>query len=331
MKIAQIVSGLGINGAIRHCYELTCELANRGHEVVLVHRPDAWIAQQPFPNSVQTIPSPLHRRWSELKRVADELRQRNVELLHTHMSSAHFFGVLVARIFGLKTIATCHMPLFQPHWFWNDRVISPCRSTMDFQRRYNFVSRKRIDVVPNFINADKFQPSIARDAMREGLGIDTSSFVVGVIGSVDARKGLHHLVRALSLMGTSSRPIHVISVGPIDGKYKQKIDVELERSQMSNRVSFLGLRHDIANILGAVDCVCLPSEREVMPISLMEAMGMGIPVVSTRTGGIPDLVRDGVDGFLVPIKIHPLLRSLCRTSQRMSPCCGLWDPTPDSP
>ena len=65
-------------------------------------------------------------------------------------------------------------------------------------------------------------------------------------------------------------------------------------------MSFLDRRNDVANILAALDCVCLPSMREVMPISLMEAMGFGLPVVSTKVGGVPDFIREGVDGFLVP-------------------------------
>ncbi|MFO0921397.1 MAG: glycosyltransferase family 4 protein [Pirellulales bacterium] len=298
--VAQLVSGVGINGAIRHCYELTCELALQGCTVTLVHRPDAWIGQQEFPEGVELIESTLKRKWHELKRVAAELRNRKCDVLHTHMSSAHFFGVLLARLFRMKSVATCHMPLLQPHWWWNDRIIAPCGSVVQFQRWMNAVPLKRIDKIPNFINPSRFRSSRDRTAMRAQLEVPNDAFVVGVVGSVDPRKGMKYLIEALPILSARGLRPWVVSAGPVDESYMKTLQGLISQHSLYNQMRFLGRRNDVADLMMAFDCVALPSKKEVMPISLMESMAVGLPVIATAVGGIPEFVRDGVDGFVVP-------------------------------
>ena len=91
MRIAEIVSGRGVNGAVKHCLALTRALARRGHDVTVVCLPDAWIARELAADRV--VVSTLDRRPRELRRVARLLEERQVDVVHTHMSRAHFFGL----------------------------------------------------------------------------------------------------------------------------------------------------------------------------------------------------------------------------------------------
>jgi L-malate glycosyltransferase len=302
MKIALLTTGTEINGAIRHCYDLAQELAKVGHKVYLLHRPGAWIAAQPQHESITLFESTLKRKRRELGRVAQFLRGNDCRVIHTHLSGASFFGVLLARFYGFRSIATCHMPHFQPHWWWNDHVIVPCASVARFQRFINWVPRKRMSIIPNFIDPDRLRCAVSRERAREQLGVSQSSFLVGTIGTLEARKGFHYVAQAVTELRQAGENVQLLSVGPQEDSYANTIRNFIGEHSMSEHIKLLGRRADIPEILRALDCACLPSLREVMPISLLEAMGAGVPALATTVGGVPECVRSEIDGMLVPPK-----------------------------
>lgn len=302
MKIALLTTGTEINGAIRHCYDLAQELSKAGHEVYLLHRPGAWIAAQPQHAGISLFESTLKRKKTELGRVAQFLRGCGCRVIHTHLSGASFFGVLLARLYGFRSIATCHMPHFQPHWWWNDHVIVPCASVARFQTFLNWVPKKRISIIPNFIDRNRLKCAVSREQAREQLGISQSSFLIATIGTLEARKGFLYVAQAVSKLRRAGENVHLLSIGPQEESYTKTIRSFIDDNSMSEHIKLLGRRGDIPEILRAIDCACLPSLREVMPISLLEAMGAGVPALATTVGGVPDCVRSGIDGMLVPPK-----------------------------
>jgi glycosyltransferase involved in cell wall biosynthesis len=316
MKIAMITTGTGINGAVRHCYDLAQELAARDHSVLQIHRPGAWIASQPQHPNVSLLESSLKRRRQELKRVACILQAQDCRILHTHLSGASFFGVLLARLYGFRSIATCHMPHFQPHWWWNDHVIVPCRSVARFQRFINFVPRRRISTIPNFINPQRLHCSPTREDARSQLGISRSAFLLGTIGTLEERKGFLYLAEALTRVHQLDVDIQLLSIGPLTAEYTKKVQQFITHHSMEERIKLLGQRDDIPLILKAMDCICLPSLREVMPISLLEAMATGLPAIATKVGGVPECIRDGIDGLLVlPRNVNALTNAITELAQ----------------
>lgn len=302
MKIALLTTGTEINGAIRHCYDLAQELAKVGHEIYLLHRPGAWIATQSQHAGITLFESTLKRKKTELGRVAQFLRGRGCRVIHTHLSGASFFGVLLARLYGFRSVATCHMPHFQPHWWWNDHVIVPCESVARFQAFLNWVPRKRMSIIPNFIDPNRLKCDVSREQARDQFGISQSSFLIGTIGTLEARKGFHYVAQAVTKLRRAGENVQLLSIGPQEESYAKTIRTFIDENSMSEHIKLLGRRGDIPEILRAMDCACLPSLREVMPISLLEAMGAGVPALATTVGGVPDCVRSGIDGMLVPPK-----------------------------
>ncbi len=299
MNILQLASGTGLNGAIRHCYDLSCQLASRGHKVWVAHKPNGWIATQPLPPNMKLIESSLRRDREELSRLASIAVQLEIDILHTHNSSSHFFGVLLARLFGLRVVATCHMPHLQPHWWWNDRIIAPTRSTEAFQRWVNWVPRSRIDVIPNFVDANRLKPIRTQSDTRQELGLESDDFVLSVVGEVCSRKSQHTLIQSLPELISSGLSPRLLLIGKIDPAYGRKCSSVIRKLGLEQNVLMLGQRSDIGDLLSVAQCVCLPSKKEVMPISLLEAMSIGLPVIATAVGGIEECVRDGIDGFIV--------------------------------
>ena len=303
MRIMEMISGTAVNGAVVNCVELTRALHARGHEVTIVCRPDSWVIPQLRNTSIPIITSSL-KRWppDELKRIAAEIRARDIDVLHTHMSSANFFGVLLRRVFGIPCcVATAHNRYFQLHWMWNDRVLAVSEATKQFHNRYNFVPRRRIDVVHNFIDDQRFRrvPRSLGPRLRDEMGIPKNCQLMGIIGDVIPRKGLLYLVRALPEVLAKTPDAHLVCVGHQRPEYTEQVRAEAERLSVASHITWTGARNDIHRVMAMLDVYVLPSLEENMPLAILEAMASGLPVVASAVGGIPECVTEGETGFLV--------------------------------
>jgi glycosyltransferase involved in cell wall biosynthesis len=300
----EIVSAPEVNGAVIHCLQLSRELARRGNEVSVVCRPGSWIRRQLTGGPIEAIESDLHR-WppDELRRVATMVRQRNIDVVHTHMSRAHFFGVLLRWFAGVPSVATAHNRLLQLHWMFNDHVIAVSEATRRFQHRVNLVRGSRLTTIPNFIDARR-APSLppgGRAAVRTRIGVDEASLLVGVVGAIIPRKGQVHLARALPKILSHFPEARLVLVGTTEftPEYVRKVRAEAERLGVASRIVWTGHREDAAEILGALDLFVLPSLEESLPLSILEAMAAGLPVVATAVSGIREVVRENETGLLV--------------------------------
>jgi glycosyltransferase involved in cell wall biosynthesis len=317
MNIMEIVSGTPVNGAILHSLLLTRQLICRGNRVTMVCRPGAWIGQQLLAEGVEVIWSDLHR-WptDELRRVAAIVRERQIDVIHTHMSRAHFFGVLLRWFTRVPCVATAHSRHFQLHWMLNDWVIAVCDATRNYHRRYNLVRANRIETIHNFIDHGRMDevPHDARPRLRASFGVEPSWPLLGAIGDVVPRKGLIHLVTAMPEVLAAVPDARLLVVGdPADTEYVAQAKAIAEQSGIASRVLWAGRRDDVAEILTALDLFVLPSLEESFPLAILEAMAAGLPVVATTVGGIPECVEPGVTGTLVPpTDSHALAEAIVR-------------------
>ncbi len=242
----------------------------------------------------------LKRRPSELRRVAGILREREIDVIHTHNSSAHFFGALLSLFYRFPRVATSHATFFQPHWRLCDRIIAPSENTARYQHRVNLMPRGRIDVIPNFINVARLRPERGREEIRQELGAGGQALVILSTGELIPRKNQELLLRALpALIAAGLTPL-VLLAGKQEQAYHRQLTALTDSAGLSRSVRFLGERRDIPDLLAAADCFCLPSRHEILPIALLEAMATRLPIVATRVGGVAELVRDGIDGFVTP-------------------------------
>jgi glycosyltransferase involved in cell wall biosynthesis len=304
MRIMEIISGKGVNGAVRHCLLLTREMARRGHQVTLVCRHGSWIARQLASDPVDIVFSELYR-WptDEMHRMVAVLRRKAIDVVHTHMSRAHFFGVLLRWFGGVPCVATAHNRLFQPHWMFNDLVIAVSDATRRYHQTYNLVRADRIVTIHNFIDYDHFAavPFTARDEIRRELNLDLASRVIGVVGSVIPKKGQIYAVRALPKILAASPSVKLLLVGEIGHPgYADDIKRTAADLGVADHVVWAGERDDVNRILAAVDVSVLPSLGEALGMTILEAMAAGRPVVATNVGGIPECVQSGKTGILVP-------------------------------
>jgi glycosyltransferase involved in cell wall biosynthesis len=304
MRIMEIVSGDWVNGAVSHCALLTRELARRGHVVTLVCRPRAWIAEQLADEPVEVVFSDMRRfPPRELRRVAAEIRRRRIDVVHTHMSRAHFFGVLLRLFAGVPSVATAHSQLLQPHWMFNDLVIAVSEATRRFHHRFNLVRSKRIVTIHNFVPhaAAAAELEAGRREMRASLDVPDDALLLGIVGTILPSKGHLYLIRALPKILSAAANVRLAVVGTHESpEYVDLLRQEAKRLGVESKIAWIGHREDVPIVMSAFDVCVVASLKENLPQVVLEAMAAGVPVVATAVGGIPECVLSGETGVLVP-------------------------------
>ena len=153
-------------------------------------------------------------------------------------------------------------------------------------------------LIPNGIPTDEYAPNPdTRAQWRQAHGIEPHATVVTHIGRFAVQKNHALLVEAFAQVH-SDAPLYLLLVGA--GELEDAVREQVAGLGLESRVRFLGIRADVADILRASDVFVLSSRWEGNPMSVMEAMAAGLPVVSTAVGGVPELVRDRETGLLVP-------------------------------
>jgi glycosyltransferase involved in cell wall biosynthesis len=185
---------------------------------------------------------------------------------------------------------------------FNDRVIAVSEATRRFHQRYNFVRPGRIDVVHNFIDEKRFHRATRDDGarLRAQLNLPEDALVLGCIGDVIPRKGLIHLIGALPRIIAAVPNTRLLCVGHEQRDYAARCRSAAEQLGVAPYITWTGSRSDIDIVMASLDVYVLPSLEENLPLSILEAMASGRPVVATAVGGIPECVVAERTGLLVP-------------------------------
>ena len=305
LKILQIISGGNVNGAVTYCKFLSEQLERFGHEVTVLCRPDGWLQQHLRP-SIEVVESDFSRRPLELRRVAKWIREQRFDVMHSHMSSAHFFGVLMRLMTGTPVVATAHQCSLQWHWRLNHHVIANSDATAVYQRKINWVPESKLTTVHCFTDLERFTnttPDAVRWVQNE-MRIKDRDFVVGVVGDVVARKGHLYLCKAIEQIVASVPNFKLVLIGRFhrDQSYVKRLRSLQRKPALRNRVKWLGIRENVQDFMGAFDLAVVPSVEEPLGLVALEAMATGTPVVATNTGGLPEIIQPNVTGLLVPRK-----------------------------
>ncbi len=303
MRIMEIISGAGVNGAIQHGLLLTRDLARRGHAVTVLCEAGGWLRRELACEPVEVVECDFHR-WplDEVRRIAAIARAKRLEAYHTHQTLAHTFGVLLRWVSGIPCVATAHA--FSRHWHWifNRRIIAVSEATRTFLITRNFVPPYRIEVIPNFVDHRRFAgvgPG-SRVHIRAAFGVDEALPLIGFVGRVFPNKGWPELLGVLAQVSAAEPGARLLVVGGVTSAYRATLEAQAAVLGVAQKIVWTGERSDIPQVLSALDIFVSFSRRETFGLSILEAMAAGIPVVATAVGGVPEVVRDGETGVLVP-------------------------------
>jgi glycosyltransferase involved in cell wall biosynthesis len=151
------------------------------------------------------------------------------------------------------------------------------------------------------VSISQFHPNGAtlRLAKRQEIGAQPEHFLIGIVARLEPWKGHRYFVEAFAEIAPQFPEARVILVG--EGSLRGELEQMTREKNLQGRLSFLGVRKDVAQLVNCLDLFVLPSlPGEGLPNVLLEAMACHIPVIATRVGGVPELVRDNQNGYLVP-------------------------------
>ena len=289
--------------------------------------------------SIITIPSLIRRiaPFCDLKAffaLIKILRHERPDIVHTHTSKAGILGRWAA--FFARVPIIIHTP--HGHVFWGysgrrqtlfyiilerltacitDKIIALTQQEKKDHLHFHIASEDKFSVVHSGINLGKFfNTSVDSAGMKRELGIPEDNLVVGTAGRLTPVKGHRYLIEAARKIMNIRPDTTFVFLG--DGELLDELKNIASKLGIEENVRFPGWRLDVAEVMSIFNIFVLPSLNEGMGRVLVEAMALGKPIVASNVGGIPDLVVDGENGFLVPTgdvetmvaRINDLLESM---------------------
>jgi glycosyltransferase involved in cell wall biosynthesis len=298
-------------------------LRDEGYEVFAISAPGRWVGDLEA-EGIHHISWPsATRSWSvrgdvrAFRELFGIVRARRFDLVHVHTPKAGVLGRIAARIAGVPAVVnTVHgyyaMPQDPPGRRLPVVTVEAVASRFShlelFQSEEDMAWARRSHIAPasntvllgNGCDVDRFDPfAVTRQEARRALGVDEHALVVGTAGRLVEEKGCRELLAAMVDVRRSVPDAVLLVAGEPDGPH----DGLLRRGNLEEAaVRFTGWRPDVELPLAAMDVFALPSWREGVPRSAIEAASTGLPLVLTDIRGCREVARDGVEGLLVPVR-----------------------------
>ena len=301
-------------------------LREEGYEVLAISAPGPWVPAIEA-EGIRHIPwRSATRSWDPLadirafRELRSILRRERVDLLHTHNPKPGILGRIAAGLAGVPIVVnTVHGLYAMPEDPWpkrigvlglerlaarfSDRELFQSEEDLRWARRIGLVPSGRAAFLGNGTDVERFDPDAVPPerlaSLRAELGIPDGAVVVGTVGRLVAEKGYRELFTAAKQVRGEAAGVAFLVAGDHDVAKQDAIPAaEVDRARAD--VIFAGWREDVRDLLALMDVFVLPSWREGVPRSAIEAAAMGRPLVVTDIRGCREVVRDGVEGILVP-------------------------------
>lgn len=307
MRILQVLPYFCFGGAETMCENLTCALMAQGHEVTVV--------------SLYGERTPISRRMEEagvriiyldkrlgldismvpkLKRI---MKEEKPDVVHTHLDVIKY-AVAAARLAGVpKCVHTVHNVADKEaegkaqkaiNGFYFRRGWSvPVALSPEVQASVMAFYGLKKEQVPVAYNGVDLSRCLPKESYRAG-----EEFHILHIGRFNEQKNHELLLKVFWRLSQENPGLRLELIG--EGELRQKLERQAVALGIDKRIAFLGAQTNVYPYLQKADLFLLPSRYEGIPMTIIEAMGTGLPIVATAVGGVPDMLQNGVDGFTVP-------------------------------
>lgn len=155
----------------------------------------------------------------------------------------------------------------------------------------------KVVVICNGVDVERYGRAVDKVAIRSQLGLEANTRLIAIVATLKEAKGHRYLIEAMATIGPRHPDLHVLFIG--DGELGEELRAQVSSLKLDDRVHFLGNRSDVSELLAASDLFVLPSLWEGLPMSLLEAMATGLPIVATEVSGTVQVMIPGETGILV--------------------------------
>lgn len=287
-------------------------LVKRGHTLRLILEPDSPIARMALAKQLPvTLMTMRKSRYpSAILSLRALLARHRPDILQVNSSRDSWIGAVASRLLlprpQLLRIRHISAPLnrnlmtrlLYRHLFDMVVVTGGEKTKRELVER-DGLAADRVAAFPIGLDVDYFRPAASDPDLRMELGVPEGHLLVGLVSYLRSYKGHEYFIEAARIIASKRDDVTFVIVG--EGPEEQSIRAMIGQLRLERRIRMLGFRDDLLNVFRSLDVFAIPSiEGDTIPQVLMQALAVGIPVVSTTVGSIPDVVIEGETGFVVP-------------------------------
>jgi glycosyltransferase involved in cell wall biosynthesis len=246
-----------------------------------------------------------------LKELTKVFKDHSPDIIHTWLVSANFWGRLASILAGMadQTIVSIRNDIKEESNFPMvekilDKILSrqtPVIISNTAASRTLLINRgipaSKIHVILNGIEPSVYDVDVDKDAIKDEMGIPRESILIGMIGRLTRQKNYDLFISMAKHLLNQQQALHFVIVG--EGELLPHLEQMIEEHRLGNSITLTGSRKDIPTLLKAFDVFVLTSSWEGLPNVIMEAMCARVAVVATEVGGVPELIRNGINGIMV--------------------------------
>jgi len=313
IKVLHLITSLEVGGA-QHGLLLGLPRFNtdRYEHIICSLMNRIPMAEQFRESGIEVHSLGLNRRTdlSVVVRLRRLMKKVRPDILHTYLLHANVLGRIVGRLVGIPVIIGSERTIGQagPCGRLATKLSNPLTNAVEVNSELGArsiaidlgVPPDKIEVVRSGVDLKKFGHSTNRAAVRSQMGLKKGQHLVLYVGRLRAVKGIEYGLRAFAAAQSQLSSMHMALAG--EGELLDHLKNIVRELNVSDHVTFLGVRNDLPDLLSGADSVLMPSLKEGFPRTAIEAMAAGKPIIATNVGGTSEAIIDGETGILIPAK-----------------------------
>ncbi|MCL4475068.1 MAG: glycosyltransferase family 4 protein [Nitrospirae bacterium] len=297
-------SSKGWGGQENRILKESLGLRKLGARVIILCQPDSVLEKKALSEGIELRTCRMRKHY-DLPAIACILRvikQEAVDVISTHSGRDSFLAGIAGRISKRKPVIvrTRHIAMAITSRITYSLLPHRVVTTSEYLRQYLIqegISADKVVTILTGIELSRFDPDTTPGNLRQELDLMSDAPLIGTVAILRRPKGHHILLDAIPLVLKKFPGAVFAFVG--DGPQRKNISDKIERLGLSGSVLMLGMRWDIPNVLKSIDLFVLPTQKEAHGGVFVEAMAMERPVIGTDVGGVSEVIKNGINGFLV--------------------------------
>ena len=308
LSVVHTEASRGLGGQEKRILLEAASFIERGHEALIVGQPDGKLRKEAEEEGVPFEPLRMRASWDALALggLVRLIRKRRPDLIHTHSSKDSWLGGIAGRMLGVPVVRTRHVSIpVSPHGLnWVYRLPRRVMTTADLTRNLLIDSKAcapgRVKALPTGVDFRRFHEGVSGEGFRREAGLEAGTPAVGIMAQLRGSKGHEEFLAAARILKDEGCAAKFFVGG--GGEGRATYEAEAARlGLLDDAVVFIGYRTDVPEVMAGLDVLVIASTRtEGVPQVALQGMAMGLPIVGTDVGGVPEALRPSGAGVVVP-------------------------------
>ena len=297
-------SSTGWGGQETRTFHESIGMKKLGVKIIVLCQPDSELGKKAKAAGIDVLTCRMKKSYDifTISRIMKLIKEESVDIVNTHSGRDTLLAGIAGKLSRRKPaiVRTRHLALPITSKFTYNVLAHKIVTVSEYVRNYLIsegISPSKIAAVHTCVDINKFDPEKAKNGLRKELGLDAATPIVGTVSILRRKKGHHILLDAIPEILKEVPEAVFVFAG--NGPQEENILNKIKALELEGKVFMLGLRHDIPDILRSIDLFVLPTLQEALGTSFIEAMAMEKPVIGTDVGGVGEVIKDGVNGYMV--------------------------------